>query len=191
MKNIAFFLFFTPLSGCIKSGLLLKKGAATIIGPIIEQNTFLQIEIYKLLANYISKKANVNIELKALTSYGNIINNALNMDCTFFGNLTYSLAHSKLGVEVIVRPEKIKGTSTFVNSPCLYFIRSFTTPTDLLHDTTKQLKAGNLDFKIDVLKDNFREVIASFNKIVASLKEHTSKIQRTESLKLCVKISAG
>lgn len=114
---IAFFLFFILLSGCSKSDLPAKKGAAPtiVIGLIPEQNIFKQIERYRPLADYISKKADINIELKVLTRYGNIINNfiSLNMDGAFFGSFTYSLAHSKLGVEVIARPEKIDGTSTY------------------------------------------------------------------------------
>ncbi len=114
---IVFSLFIIHLSGCSKSDLPAKKGdtPTIIIGLIPEQNIFKQIERYKPLADYISKKANVNIELKALTRYGNIINNfvSLNMDGAFFGSFTYAMAHSKLGVEVLARPEKMDGTSTY------------------------------------------------------------------------------
>ncbi len=71
------------------------------------------------------------------------------------------------------------------------FIKSFTRPVDLLHNATKQLKAGNLDFRINGLKDEFGEVAASFNEMAASLKEHVSKMQRTEQLKLCGEMAAG
>lgn len=93
-----------------------------IIGLIPERNIFQQLERYEPLADYISKKIGINIKLKVLTRYGNIIENfaSAHMDAAFFGSFTYTLAHSKLGVEAIARPEGIDGISTYYG---LIFVR--------------------------------------------------------------------
>ncbi len=85
------------------------------IGLIPERNVFSQIEHYEPLANYLSKKLGEKIELKILTRYGNIIDNfvSLELDAAFFGSFTYTLAHAKLGVEVLARPENLSGISTY------------------------------------------------------------------------------
>ncbi len=86
-----------------------------LIGLIPEQNIFKQVERYEPLADYLSKKCGIPIKLKILTRYGNIVGNfvSLGMDGAFFGSFTYALAHRKLGVEVLARPEGFDGTSTY------------------------------------------------------------------------------
>jgi phosphonate transport system substrate-binding protein len=85
------------------------------IGLIPEQNIFTQKKRYKPLAAYLSKQASVNIELKVLSRYGNIIQNFVSnrLDGAFFGSFTGALAHRKLGVEALARPEYLDGTSTY------------------------------------------------------------------------------
>jgi len=86
-----------------------------VIGFIPEQNIFRQMERYKPLADYIRNKTGYKIELVVLPRYGNIIDNFIskNMDGAFFGSFTYTLAHAKMGVEVIARPENPEGVSTY------------------------------------------------------------------------------
>jgi phosphonate transport system substrate-binding protein len=86
-----------------------------LIGLIPEQNIFKQVERYEPIANYLSKKCGIKIKLKVLTRYGNIVGNfvSLGMDGAFFGSFTYTLAHIKLGVEVLARPEGLDGRSTY------------------------------------------------------------------------------
>jgi phosphonate transport system substrate-binding protein len=88
---------------------------ALLIGLIPERNIFKQIERYEPLADYLSKKVGVKIKLKVLTLYGNIIDNfeAGKLDGAFFGSFTYSLAHAKLGVDVLARPEDLTGRSMY------------------------------------------------------------------------------
>ena len=73
------------------------------------------MERYEPLAGYLSKKIGVKIKLKVLPRYGNIINNFVSggMDAAFFGSFTYALAHAKLGVEVLARPENGEGISSY------------------------------------------------------------------------------
>jgi len=86
-----------------------------VIGLIPEQDIFSQVERYRPLADYLSRKIGRKIELKMLTRYGNIVNNFVSsgMDGAFFGSFTYTLAHAKLGVGVLARPVNLDGASTY------------------------------------------------------------------------------
>lgn len=86
-----------------------------LIGLIPERNIFKQMERYEPLAVYLSNKVGVRIKLKVITLYGNVIDNfeAGKLDGAFFGSFTYSLAHERLGVDVLARPEEPDGTSTY------------------------------------------------------------------------------
>jgi phosphonate transport system substrate-binding protein len=70
---------------------------------------------YEPLAAYLSKKLELKIKLKVLPRYGNIIDNFVleGMDGAFFGSFTYSLAHARIGVEVLARPEDAAGMSSY------------------------------------------------------------------------------
>jgi len=96
--------------------------ASLVIGLIPEQHIFDQVERYKPLADYLSKKTGVKIKLKVLSRYGNIVDNFVStgLDGAFFGSFTYTLAHAKLGVEVLARPESLDGRSTYCG---LIFVR--------------------------------------------------------------------
>ncbi len=86
-----------------------------LLGLIPEQNIFKQVERYEPLANYVANKMGMEIKLKVLARYGNIIDNfvSMRMDGAFFGSFTYALARRKLGVEVLARPEGLDGSSTY------------------------------------------------------------------------------
>ena len=85
------------------------------IGLIPERNIFKQLDRYEPLADYLSRRIGGDIKLKILTRYGNIIDNFVSagLDGAFFGSFTYTLAHVKLGVEPIARPESFDGISTY------------------------------------------------------------------------------
>jgi phosphonate transport system substrate-binding protein len=91
------------------------QGDPLVIGLIPEQDIFSQVERYRPLADYLSRKIGRTIELKMLTRYGNIVNNFVSsgMDGAFFGSFTYTLAHAKVGVEVLARPVNLDGASTY------------------------------------------------------------------------------
>ncbi len=91
------------------------REGSLLIGLIPEQNIFRQIERYEPLAAYIGDKTGMKVRLTVLPRYGNIIKNFVSegMDGAFFGSFTYALAHAKLGVEVLARPEGLDGTSTY------------------------------------------------------------------------------
>jgi phosphonate transport system substrate-binding protein len=85
------------------------------IGLIPERNIFTQLDRYEPLASYLSKRIGADIKLKVLTRYGNIIDNFLSagLDGAFFGSFSYTLAHAKLDLEPIARPENADGISTY------------------------------------------------------------------------------
>ncbi len=86
-----------------------------VIGLIPEQNIFRQMDRYQPLADYLSSASGVTIKLKILPAYGNVIDNMVSsgVDGAFFGSFTYVLAHERLGVEVLARPEDNDGKSTY------------------------------------------------------------------------------
>ena len=85
------------------------------IGLIPEHDIFQQLERYRPLADYLNQKCDINIQMKALTQYGNIVANfqELKLDAAFLGSFTYALCQSVLGLEVVGRPEAEDGTSTY------------------------------------------------------------------------------
>ncbi len=93
-----------------------------LIGLVPERNIFRQIERYEPLAGYLSKVIGIKVALKVLPEYGNLIKNfnSGKFDGAFFGSFTYVLAHAKLGVEALARPESVDGTSTYYG---LIFVR--------------------------------------------------------------------
>jgi phosphonate transport system substrate-binding protein len=98
------------------------QNKSLLIGLIPERNIFKQMDRYEPLAGYLSKKTGISIKLKVLTRYKNIIDNFVSsgLDGAFFGSFTYALAHAKLDVEAIARPESPDGVSTYYG---LIFVR--------------------------------------------------------------------
>jgi phosphonate transport system substrate-binding protein len=85
------------------------------IGLIPERNIFSQKKRYKPIAEYLSTRIHADVELVVLSRYGNIIENFVSnrLDGAFFGSFTGALAHRKLRVEALARPEYPDGTSTY------------------------------------------------------------------------------
>lgn len=92
-----------------------KLEGTLLIGLTPEQNLFRQMDRYEPLADYISGKLGMAVELTVLPHYGNVIDNfkTLGLDGAFFGSFTYALAHVRMGIEVLARPEKPDGKSTY------------------------------------------------------------------------------
>ena len=85
------------------------------IGLIPEQNLFEQKKRYAPLFDYLSAELGVVFESHILSRYGNIVDNfnELGLDGAFMGSFTGALAIQKLGVEPLVRPQHVNGTSTY------------------------------------------------------------------------------
>jgi len=123
---IAWCIGIALLAGCRdKKVVTVKKqppGETLVIGLIPEQNIFRQMERYEPLAKYLQARTGYKINMVVLPRYGNIIDNFVSkgMDGAFFGSFTYTLAHAKLGVKVVARPENLEGVSTYYG---LIFVR--------------------------------------------------------------------
>ncbi|HEY6097393.1 MAG TPA: PhnD/SsuA/transferrin family substrate-binding protein, partial [Candidatus Deferrimicrobium sp.] len=93
-------LFLALLAGCSDKGkppgASRMSGRTLVIGLIPERNIFKQIERYQPLADYLRDKTGIEVKLKVLSRYGNIINNfkSAGLDGAFFGSFTYALAHA-------------------------------------------------------------------------------------------------
>jgi len=98
--------------------------------------------------------------------------------------------------------EKIEGTkimlyTTLALGPALatmlifVLIKSLTNPINTLLNATRRLKSGDLDYRIEGLKDEFGEVAKSFNEMANSLKEQMLNMQRTEQLRVAGELATG
>jgi len=116
---LAFFLCAVLVIGCVKQETPPPRHPAPektlLIGLTPEHNIFKQVRRYEPLADYLSKKTGIRLTLKVLTYRGNVIDNfqALKLDGAFFGSFGYLLAHAKLGVVVLARPEDPNGISSY------------------------------------------------------------------------------
>ncbi len=59
-------------------------------------------------------------------------------------------------------------------------IREFTRPVQVLLAATRRLKSGDLDYRVEGLKDEYGEVATSFNEMLEALKENLHRIQESE-----------
>lgn len=85
------------------------------IGLIPEHNVFAQLDRYRPLFAYLSRKTDIELEMEILPRYGNIVNNftSAEVDGAFFGSFTYALARARVGVEPLARPVSTDGSSTY------------------------------------------------------------------------------
>jgi signal transduction histidine kinase len=82
-------------------------------------------------------------------------------------------------------------TPFFAVGLAFLLIRGLTRPVNSLLDATRRLKAGDLDYRIQGLRDEFGEVANSFNEMADSLKKQMQEMQRTEQLRICGEMAAG
>ncbi len=73
----------------------------------------------------------------------------------------------------------------------LLFIRGFTKPVQELLTATRQLKKGDMSYRIEGLKDEFGEVAASFNEMAHSLREDCLRMQWAEQLVVLGEMAGG
>jgi phosphonate transport system substrate-binding protein len=93
-----------------------------VVGLIPEQNIFRQFDRYERLTDYIAFRSGIDIELKILSRYGNLIDNfeSSGLDGGFMGSFVYALAHERLGIEPVARPVGLDESSTYYG---LVFVR--------------------------------------------------------------------
>ncbi len=86
-----------------------------LIGLIPELNVFKQMERFNPLAEYLTKKTGIKVNISILSRYGNIIDRftTQKMDGAFFGSFTGTLAIEKLGVVPLARPVNLDGSTQY------------------------------------------------------------------------------
>jgi signal transduction histidine kinase len=72
-----------------------------------------------------------------------------------------------------------------------FFILGFTRPMFQLLEATRALKSGDLDHRVEGLKDEFGELAASFNEMAVSLKDQMHKMHRAEQMAIVGQLAAG
>jgi two-component system, NtrC family, sensor histidine kinase AtoS len=68
----------------------------------------------------------------------------------------------------------------FATALAFVFIRGFTKPVNVLLDATRKIKTGDLDFRVEGLKDELGELAGSFNEMAVSLKRQLVRIEDSE-----------
>jgi signal transduction histidine kinase len=71
------------------------------------------------------------------------------------------------------------------------FVRGITKPLGVLLETTRRLAAGDLDYRVPRLSDEFGQLGESFNAMASSLREHMTERQRAEQMAVLGRLSAG
>jgi len=71
------------------------------------------------------------------------------------------------------------------------FIQGFTSPVNKLLAATRQLKKGDLSYRIEGLQDEFGEVAASFNEMAKSLRDDCIRMQWAEQLVVLGEMAGG
>jgi phosphonate transport system substrate-binding protein len=84
-----------------------------LVGLIPEENIFKQIKRHRPLAEYLTERLGIKVRFTILSRYPDIIDRFIvrQMDGAFFGIFTSILAQEKLGVEPIIRPVNLDGSS--------------------------------------------------------------------------------
>ncbi|MBW6521029.1 MAG: phosphate/phosphite/phosphonate ABC transporter substrate-binding protein [Desulfoarculaceae bacterium] len=92
-----------------------EPGQKLTIGLLPEQDLFVQKRRYTPIVRYLSRETGMEVELKILRRYGNIVENFRDekLDGAFFGSFTGAMAIKALGVEPLARPEYADGNSTY------------------------------------------------------------------------------
>ena len=71
------------------------------------------------------------------------------------------------------------------------FMRGFTKPVQTLISATRRLQRGDLDYRIEGLKDEYGEVAESFNRMAGALKENLEHMQWAEQVVVLGELAGG
>jgi signal transduction histidine kinase len=73
----------------------------------------------------------------------------------------------------------------------LLFLRWFTRPVTVIVHAIRQLRSGDLSYRIEGLHDEYVEVADSFNTMAVSLKEHYDRMQWAEQVVILGELAGG
>lgn len=97
-------------------GPALSAHESLTIGLLPEMNVFKQMQRFQPLADYLTEKLGIKVKLTMLSRYGNIDEHlrTKEVDASFLGSFTGTLAISQLGVVPLARPVNLDGTSSYL-----------------------------------------------------------------------------
>jgi phosphonate transport system substrate-binding protein len=86
-----------------------------VIGIIPEQNLVKQMERFVPICDYLERKLGLEVDVKPLSRYGQIFEEMRDgrIDAGFFGSFVFAMTRAKLGIEPLVRPQRLDGGSTY------------------------------------------------------------------------------
>lgn len=86
-----------------------------VIGVIPEVNLVKQMHRFEPLIDYLARKSGVDVEVKPLSNYGQLFEEMRdgNIDAGFFGSLVYGITRARIGIEPVVRPVQLNGSSRY------------------------------------------------------------------------------
>ena len=92
-----------------------EKRSSLVVGLLPEMNVFEQVDRFRLLAELLSERIGMRVELSMLSRYGNIVERIAGkeVDAAFLGSFTGALASAQLGMEPVARPINLDGSSTY------------------------------------------------------------------------------
>jgi signal transduction histidine kinase len=105
-------------------------------------------------------------------------------------------AHTLTAVDDIARTRWVAGALVVV-APLLSLllalvaVRGLGQPLDALLEATRRLRAGQLDHRVEGLRDEFAELSTSFNEMARSLQAQMQALERTSQLAVVGELAAG
>lgn len=92
---------------------LFRKNMIIALPPRV--NIFEQTKMYQPLEEYLTETLKIDVKFKVVESYGAVIKELeqKRVEGAFLGSLTYLLARDRAGIEVIARPQRLDGSSTY------------------------------------------------------------------------------
>lgn len=90
-------------------------GKTLVLGLAPERNLFRQVRRYEPIAEYLSRKTGIRIELRIFSRYEEVIDRfrSEGLDGGFFGSYSYVLAHKRWGIEPVARPVDLRGEASY------------------------------------------------------------------------------
>jgi len=127
-----------------------------------------------------------HISEKLLADVGNMVHMAANKLSNRTEFSLKDITNTKVILYILVAI-----TPFFAAGLGFIIIRELTKPVKALLAATRELKSGNLDYRVEGLKDEYAEVATSLNEMSASLKQNMHEIQERDKLYRVLFESAG
>jgi phosphonate transport system substrate-binding protein len=119
LRSLFAALLLVSVAGCSPQGPAEQRSRpparSLVIGLVPEHNIFRQLERYEPLGDYLGEKLNYAVTFRIVPDYAGVIDQLQSgeVDGAFLGSLVYVMAHERVGVVPIARPESFDGSSMY------------------------------------------------------------------------------